>query len=100
MAVKSKDDILSAIRSRFPDDSSDEVLELIEDVTDTFDDLENRAKPDGKDWEAEAKRIDTEWREKYKARFFSGGNDHIDEEEMTDDDTIKKYNYEDLFSKE
>ena len=101
MAIKTKDEILAQIRDKFANDTSDEVIGFIEDISDTITDYENKAKGDGTDWKAEAKRIDDEWREKYKARFFSGKNE-ADEVESDDDvdDTIKNYNFEDLFTKE
>ena len=101
MAIKTKDEILSSIRDKFAEDTSDAVIGLIEDISDTITDLETKAKGDGKDWKAEAERIDNEWREKYKARFFSGNSKDTDEEESDEvDDTIKNYNYDDLFKKE
>lgn len=69
--IKSKEEILATIKDRIGDDASDEALTLLEDITDTFTDLETKAKGDGKDWKAEAERIDTEWRAKYRDRFFS-----------------------------
>ena len=98
MAIKSKEDILSAIRERFAEDNSDEAISFIEDVSDTITDLENKAKGDGKDWQAEAKRIDDEWRERYKARFFSGKTAEEPEEDF--DDEPKQLKFEDLFTKE
>lgn len=71
MAVRSKDEIIAQLSARLGEDNSDEALALIEDVTDTLDDLSSVG-DDGKDWKAEAERIDKEWREKYKARFTSG----------------------------
>lgn len=101
MAIKTKDEILSSIRDKFAGDSSDEVIGLIEDISDTITDLETKAKGDGKDWKAESERIDNEWREKYKARFFSGSSENVNEVESDEvDDTIKNYSYEDLFKKE
>ena len=99
MAIKTKEDILSAIRERFAEDNSDETIAFIEDVSDTFSDLENKAKGDGKDWQAEAKRIDDEWRERYKARFFSGKTEDEPDEELDEPDK-KTYKFEDLFTKE
>lgn len=101
MSIKTKDEILSLIRDKFIEDSSDDAIGIIEDISDTFTDLENKAKGDGKDWKAEAERIDNEWREKYKARFFSSSSKEDDEVESDDvDDTIKNYNFDDLFKKE
>lgn len=98
MAVKTKDEILSMIREHFAEDTSDETISFIEDVSDTFADLEGKKK-DGKDWEAEAKRIDEDWRKKYKERFFSGKSDDTDEE-IEEEEEHKTYRYEDLFKKE
>lgn len=94
MAVKTKDEILESIKSRFSEDTSDEALAFLEDVSDTFADYEQKIKGDGKDWKAEAERIDAEWRQKYKDRFFSG-RDPEDEEE---DKTV--LTYEELFKEE
>ena len=97
MAIKSKEDILSAIRERFAEDNSDETISFIEDVSDTFTDLENKAKGDGKDWQAEAKRIDDEWRERYKARFFSTKASEEPEFEEPEFEEPKPLKFEDLF---
>jgi len=97
--VKTKDEIMAAIRERIGEDNGDSALELIENISDTIDDYETRIKGDGKDWKAEAEKIDKEWREKYKARFFG----KVDEghEESVDIDTEKKaLKYEDLFKEE
>ena len=96
MAIKTKDEILASIKERFADDSSDETISFIEDVTDTLSDYETKAKGDGTDWKAEAKRIDNEWREKYKARFFSGSKDEPDDPDPEFDEP-KQLKFEDLF---
>ena len=95
MAVKTREEIIADINARLGDDKSDEVIALIEDVTDTFADLEGRANPDGKDWKAEAEKIDKQWREKYVARFSSGNKD----DDIDEPDTKKKktYSYDELF---
>jgi hypothetical protein len=96
MAIKTKDEILASIKERFAEDSSDETISFIEDVSDTLSDYETRANGDGTDWKAEAKRIDNEWREKYKARFFSAPKEEpdIDDSEF---DEPKQLKFEDLF---
>ena len=95
MAVRTREEIIKDISTRLGDDNSDEAIALIEDVTDTFADLEGRANPDGKDWKSEAERIDKEWREKYVARFSSGGNDDDDIEPPKN--KPKSYSYDNLF---
>ena len=96
MAIKSREELLNSIRDRFNEDSSDETLAIIEDISDTFADLEHKAKGDGKDWKAEAERIDNEWREKYKARFFSSGSDTPDDD-IDKPDEIENLTFENLF---
>ena len=95
MAIKSVEEILQNFKSIIPDDTSDETIGFIEDVTDTIHDLENKAKGDGKDWKSEAERIDKEWRERYKERFFSGKTEEDDE--FIEEEEPKKYTFESLF---
>ena len=97
--IRTKDEIIESIQLKFAGDNSDEAIALLEDVSDTIDDLAAKAAGDGKDWEAEAKRIDAEWRERYKARFMTGKP--VEEEEIDEDtDEEKTYRYEELFEKE
>lgn len=101
MAIRSKDEILEQIQVRFGEDTSDETISFLEDVTDTFTDLETRASGDGVDWKAKYEENDNEWRQKYRDRFFSpelndnAGDTVID----TDlDDTEPPKTFDDLFS--
>lgn len=97
MAVKSKEEIIAQIRAKLGDDTSDDAIALIEDVTDTYGALTEK-NGDGKDWKAEAERIDKEWREKYVSRF-SKGSDEEDDNNEANNNTNKPLTFEDLFSK-
>lgn len=96
MAIKTKEELLASLKQFFGDNTDDATLSLIEDVTDTYDDLNSKAKPDGKDWKAEAERIDKEWRQKYHDRFFNPVEDEKDPLDAGDPEP-KKYRFEDLF---
>jgi hypothetical protein len=72
MAVLSKEDYFSRLQSVVGTDNSDSAIALIEDMTDTYNDLESRAKGDGVDWEKKYKELDESWKARYKHRFFSG----------------------------
>ena len=98
--VKTKDEILNAIKERFGEDTSDETLSLIEDVSDTLDDYETRTN-DSTDWKTKYEENDKTWRERYRDRFFSGETDDndIEEPDDIDDDTPDKRTFEDLFTK-
>lgn len=99
MAVKTKDEILNSIKEKFGDDSSDEVLGFIEDVTDTFSDLEAKA-TDKEDWKTKYEENDKAWRTKYKERFFSPSDDNEDLSDDEDDSPRTPKTFEDLFKKE
>lgn len=95
MAIKTRDEILTSVRAHFGDDVSDDVLALVEDITDTMTDLESKANNDGTNWKQKYDENDAAWRKKYRDRFFSGGSDpEIDEHEPP---TTKKYTFDNLF---
>ena len=106
MAVLSREDYMSRLQGVVGEDTSDESLSLIEDLTDTYNDLESKASSsDGEDWKAKYDELDAEWRKKYSARFFDGTNDDgksnpdtNNEGEDEPDETPKTF--EDLFEEE
>lgn len=71
MAVRNKEEILEAIKTRVGEQTDDETISFLEDVSDTFTDLETRANGDGEDWKAKYEENDKSWRERYTNRFFS-----------------------------
>lgn len=97
MAIKSKAELLELVKARIGDDTSDEALEIIEDVTDTLDDYETRIADSG-DWKARYEQNDADWRKKYKERFFAPTEEpeEIDEPEEVEE----KRTFEDLFKTE
>ena len=101
MAVLSHDDFMNAVKSLAGNNADDSTLTMIENFTDTFNDLETRAS-DTTDWKAKYEQNDNEWREKYKARFFEGGAGTTTAEVMKDqkEDIIndgKDISFDDLF---
>lgn len=68
MAILSRDDFFNAIKTRIGDDTSDDAIKFIEDVTDTYNALDKDNS--GEDWEKRYNENDKMWREKYRARFF------------------------------
>ena len=96
MAVRTREEILESIRARVGEQTDDETISFLEDVTDTLTDFETRANGNGEDWEQRYKDNDAEWRKKYTERFFSN--------EPTNDPPIdppneppKPKTFEDLF---
>lgn len=70
MAIRTREELLNSLNTRFAGDNSDEVLGLIEDVTDTITDLETRVAGDGIDWHQRYMENDNQWRQRYRDRFM------------------------------
>lgn len=103
MAVLSKEDFMSRVQTIVGEDKSDESLALIEDMADTYNDLESKASSnDGEDWKAKYDELDASWREKYSARFFdgAGSSDEGGSEPPKEEDDETPKTYEDLFEDE
>lgn len=96
MAVRTKDELLEIIKGRIGDDTSDETISFIEDITDTLSDYEEKAtKSDEEDWKTKYEENDKMWREKYRERFFSKEVEKEDED--FSEDEVKSLSYDDLF---
>lgn len=100
MSIKTKDEILSTIKTLLKDDTSDEAISVLEDVTDTFDDLQSKVQGDGTDWEQKYNDLDKEWRQKYRDRFFNHSADDPEDDIETPDEPVEKVKFEELFSQE
>lgn len=96
MSVRTREEILETIRTRVGDQTNDETISFLEDVTDTLIDLETRANGDGENWEQRYKENDAEWRKKYIERFFSGDPGESEEPKQEVEESKPK-TFEDLF---
>lgn len=97
MAVITREEILAELKARVGEQTDDEAIAFLEDVTDTLSDLETKAKGDGIDWKAKYEENDAEWRKKYTERFYS--SDHNpDPEPPKPDDTPKPKTFAELFT--
>ena len=99
MAIKTTEELLASINERFGEDTDDDTLSFIEDITDTMNDLNSKA-GDKTDWKTKYEENDASWRKKYKDRFFTNGsgdngyNNQIDDIDEPDDNPKT---FEDLF---
>ena len=101
MAIRTREEILESIRNIVGDSTDDNTLQVLEDVTDTFTDFENKT-ANQTDWKARYKENDEGWRKKYAERFYTGdpsvppkNNDTVIDE--SDD---KPTRFEELFTTE
>lgn len=95
----SKEELLEKVKTYVGDRADDETLEIIEDISDSFESSESAEKIEEIKTEYESKlaNLENEWREKYKARFFSEKDDTENEEDESDTSDEEKTEYSDLF---
>lgn len=96
MAVKTRKEILESLRDRFGEEPTDDDIAMLEDITDTFTDFEEKTN-DATNWKNKYEENDKAWKKKYSDRFFSkdgGENDILYEPD--EPETVKSFN--DLFT--
>ena len=103
MAILNREEFMSRLQERIGEDNSDEALSFIEDMEDTFNDLETKSSGNNdEEWQKKYDELDKSWREKYKARFFNSETTPKDvKEEQTkdvkDDSETDDVSFDDLF---
>lgn len=98
MAVLDRDNFFNRIRERLGEDDSEEALSYLEDMTDTWEDLERRASREGEEnWEEKYNNLDAEWRKRYRDRFFNTIEDAKEDQEEDIKDDGKVRSFETLF---
>lgn len=95
MAIRSIEEIMSAVKARVGEDTSDEALAFVEDVSDTLSSMQQNS---GEDWRKKYEENDAEWRAKYRDRFFNP--DAVTDPDPDPEPVIKAKTYEDLFKEE
>lgn len=101
MAVLSKEEFMNRLQERIGEDTSDEAMTFIEDMTDTFNDMETRSNDNNdSEWKQKYDELDKSWRKKYKDRFFNSETTPADVKEEQEEDVIddtEEKTYADLF---
>lgn len=98
MAVKTMEEILESLRGRFGEEPTDDDIAMLEDITDTFTDFEEKTN-DATNWKNKYEENDKAWKKKYSDRFFSKDGDRIDNTGETDDPEDKPMkSFDDLFT--
>ena len=95
MAIITSDELIKKISERVGEDTSDEALSLLEDVTDTVADLVRQVSESG-DWETKYQENDAAWRQRYRDRF-SSAVDPEQELPVPEEEEIKHNTFEELF---
>lgn len=99
--ILDRDTLLEKVRSYVGEDTSDNAISLIEDVTDTVTDYDTRS---GTDWEAKLKENDEMWRKRYMERFSratdspdTSGEEVINDNEDDVKTELENVTFDDLF---
>lgn len=105
MAVLSREEYFNRLRSQLGEDSSDESIAFLEDMTDTYNDMESRRNNDGIDWEQKYHDLDKAWQKRYANRFFHGGDTGVPNTETGTVGEVEEYDpndvkVEDLFKED
>jgi hypothetical protein len=82
--VKTKEEILEAIKGKIGEDTSDETIALLEDISDTLNDYDTKTK-DSTEWKTKYEENDKAWREKYTNRFFNNEDEGEDGKDIPDE---------------
>lgn len=100
MSVVSKESLLDRIRDMTASENaeSDESISLLEDLSDTFEDLSSQVLQAG-DYKKKYEENDAEWRKRYRDRFFSAVEETTIKEDEKDDEVEKK-TFESLFKED
>ena len=104
MAIKSKEEILNSVKTLLGENQTDEALNFLEDIEDTFNDLSSKiSNPDKEDWKAKYEENDRTWRQRYRDRFFGGTSDKPDHELEAPQPEVKEIphnpeTYDELFT--
>lgn len=110
--VLKREEIMEQVKGIIGENTDDASLKFLEDLSDTFNDYDEKVKGDGEDWKAKFEENDKQWRQKYQERFFSGSTDDegksgkkddplepskLPEEEVDENEPV---HFEDLFTTE
>ena len=93
MSKLTKEEFMNALKTRIGDSTTDEDLNFLKDMNDTYDELE-KASQDTTDWKSKYEENDANWRQRYKDTFFNKPDEDEDIDHGKDE---KPLTYESLF---
>lgn len=94
MAKLSKDELIEKVKKYIGDRTDDETIEIIEDITDSFDSSA------ADEWKRKYDENDKMWRDKYISRFLEKKEDELDTPTEHEEEEKEYNSFEDLFEEE
>lgn len=104
MAVLKRDEFLTTLHGLIGDNQSDDAIKALENLEDTYNDMETKLSESGNGfWEQRYRENDEAWRKKYTNRFFSNpaynnANSLETEQEISEREKAETVQINDLFS--
>lgn len=96
--ILNRDDYFKRVNEIIGDSSDEKSIKFVEDMTDTYNALENN---ENISWEEKYKENDAAWRKKYQERFFSSGgrtNPPVEVKNADDEmERLEQTSFKDLF---
>ena len=100
MSILNREDFFAKLHDHMGTSSSDEDIEFMEDMTDTYNELSRQAEDNGADWQRKYNELDKAWREKYRHRFFNSpsiNNPNQDSSVIEQSERAEKISLSDIF---
>lgn len=94
MAKLSKEELLEKVRAYVGDRTDDDTIEIIEDISDSFDTT------DADEWKQKYEENDKMWRDKYVSRFYDKKEEEFESPTEHEEEEKEYSSYEDLFEEE
>jgi hypothetical protein len=86
MSILNREEFFNRIQERLGDDTSDEAITFIEDVTDTYNDFESKV---SEDWKTKYSELDEAWKKRYRDRFFGKPDGDGEDHEVTPQEALE-----------
>lgn len=99
MPVLERDKYFDRVHKVIGNDTSDEAISFLEDMTDTYNELEKKSKGNGEDWEKKYHELDESWKAKYRHRFLNSDGGYCGPDEKEKEQEVKEVTIDDLFTK-
>lgn len=99
MPVLNRDEYFRRIQEIIGDNSDEMHTRFLEDMTDTYNDFETRVVGENEDWKKKYIENDAAWRQRYRDRFFHGGDTaQVSSANMVQQNSALDITFDDLFN--
>lgn len=95
MSILNKEEFFKSLAEFIGDNRSDEAIAFMENMADTYTDLESRASGDGIDWKKKYEENDAAWKERIYNRFMGGNTG--ESKPINEYREIKEVDFDDIF---